>query len=123
MKIEHCAIWVRDIERTRQFFGTFFHTKASDRYDNDKGFSSYFLSFADSDTRIEIMQSPDVPIEIIPATSHIAISVGTKESVDELTRQLAADGHKLLNGPRVTGDGYYESCLCIFGEFILELTV
>lgn len=31
--------------------------------------------------------------------------------------------HKLLNGPRTTGDGYYESCLSINGEFLLELTI
>lgn len=123
MKIEHVAIWVHDIECTKQFFETYFAVKPSNKYVNIRGFSSYFLSLPDGGTRIEIMQSPNVPIEIIPATGHIAISMGSKDAVDQLTKQLVAHGHKLIGGPRITGDGYYESCLCIFNDFILELTV
>jgi lactoylglutathione lyase len=29
--------------------------------------------------------------------------------VDALTREIAAAGHPVLDGPRRTGDGYYES--------------
>ncbi len=41
MKEEHIAIWVRDLDSTRQFFETYFDAKVSDRYENSKGFSSY----------------------------------------------------------------------------------
>jgi lactoylglutathione lyase len=35
--------------------------------------------------------------------------VGSDAAVDELTQRLKADGYPLLDGPRRTGDGYYES--------------
>jgi lactoylglutathione lyase len=41
--------------------------------------------------------------------THIAISVGSVEAVDALTRKLRDDGFAILDGPRRTGDGYYES--------------
>lgn len=42
---------------------------------------------------------------------HLAFSVGSKEKVDELTNQLEQDGYVIVSGPRITGDGYYESCI------------
>jgi len=42
---------------------------------------------------------------------HIAFSVGNREKVDDLTRRLKEDGYEVISGPRVTGDGYYESCI------------
>jgi lactoylglutathione lyase len=41
--------------------------------------------------------------------AHLALSVGSREAVDALTERLRADGHRVLSGPRTTGDGYYES--------------
>ena len=43
--------------------------------------------------------------------AHIAFSVGSKEKVDALTAELKADGYEVVSGPRITGDGYYESCI------------
>ena len=42
---------------------------------------------------------------------HIAFSVGSKETVDELTKRIENDGYKVISQPRITGDGYYESCV------------
>ena len=41
----------------------------------------------------------------------ISFSVGGKEQVDRLTERLRADGYRVADGPRTTGDGYYESCI------------
>jgi len=41
--------------------------------------------------------------------THFAISLGSELLVDELTQRLKNDGHPVLDGPRRTGDGYYES--------------
>jgi lactoylglutathione lyase len=41
--------------------------------------------------------------------AHFALSVGSERRVDELTQRLAHDGYPVLDGPRRTGDGYYES--------------
>lgn len=43
--------------------------------------------------------------------SHLAFSVGSRQAVDALTERLKEDGHPVVSGPRVTGDGYYESCV------------
>jgi lactoylglutathione lyase len=48
------------------------------------------------------------PRETIGLT-HLALSVGSKSVVDELTRRLQADGYTVVGQPRTTGDGYYES--------------
>ena len=41
--------------------------------------------------------------------THLAISLGSEAAVDELTARLRAEGIVVLDGPRRTGDGYYES--------------
>ena len=42
------------------------------------------------------------------ALTHLAISLGSEAAVDELTARRA-EGIVVLDGPRRTGDGYYES--------------
>ena len=54
---------------------------------------------------------------------HIAFRLGSREKVDELTARLQADGYQLLSGPRLTGDGYYESCILGLEGNQIELTV
>lgn len=118
MKIEHIALYVNNLEEARNFFVKYFDAKSNDGYHNfQTDFRSYFLSF-DDDTRIEIMNKPemsDCPKELTrTGYAHIAFSVGSKEKVDALTAELRADGYKVVSGPRKTGDGYYESCIvCI----------
>ncbi len=45
------------------------------------------------------------------AYAHVAFAVGSRERVDSLTRELQQAGCAVVSGPRVTGDGYYESCV------------
>jgi lactoylglutathione lyase len=85
------------------------------RYVNpSKGFESCFLSFEDG-ARIEVMRTTSLAPVIIEAgaqrmgLTHIAISLGSEQLVDELPRRLKEDGYPVLDGPRRTGDGYYES--------------
>ena len=60
MKVEHLAIWVGDLEAIKSFYVKYFGAIASDLYHNPKkNFKSYFLTFADGDTRLELMQQPD----------------------------------------------------------------
>ncbi len=64
------------------------------------------------------MHKPDMrnQIKYLSRTgyAHMTFSVGSKEKVDELTQILKEDGYCLISGPRVTGDGYYESCILGF---------
>jgi lactoylglutathione lyase len=38
----------------------------------------------------------------------VALAVGEVAAVDALATRLAADGIAVIDGPRRTGDGYYE---------------
>jgi lactoylglutathione lyase len=113
--IEHVALWTTDLERSKQFYAKYFGADAGREYANpSKGFRSVFLSF-EGGARIEVMQTSKLsPVVLEPGAqrmglTHLAISVGSVEQVDELTRRLKEDGFAILDGPRRTGDSYYES--------------
>lgn len=125
--IEHVALYVEDLERTRDFFVRYFGAKANAGYHNTKtDFRSYFLGF-EKGARLEIMHRPDLCCAEKALTrtgyAHIAFSVGSAEQVDTLTRMLKADGFTVLSGPRTTGDGYYESCIVDLEGNQIEITV
>lgn len=129
MHIEHIALWVRDLDRMKVFYETFFEATSNEKYTNVvKGFSSYFLTFPDGGSRLEIMQMPGIPDTKNDALSqftglvHFAISVGSKAAVDALTQRLRADGYTVVGEPRQTGDGYYESVILDPEENRIELT-
>ena len=61
MKIEHIALYVNDLEKTRNFFMKYLGAKSNEGYHNLKtNFRSYFLSFDDG-ARLEIMNKPEMP--------------------------------------------------------------
>ena len=127
MKIEHIAMYVQDLEKTRDFFVKYFAAKSNARYHNpNTDFKSYFLSFDDG-ARLEIMQKPGVEAQtenqMRTGFIHMAISVGSKEQVDKLTETLKQDGYMVTSGPRTTGDGYYESCVVAVEGNLIEITV
>jgi lactoylglutathione lyase len=129
MRIEHIALWTTDIDRCGHFYATYFGAKAGTRYVNAaKGFESCFLSFPEG-ARIEIMKTTTLsPLIVEPGAqrmglTHLAMSVGSEELVDELTQRLSDDGFPILDGPRRTGDGYYESVTLDPDGNRIEITV
>lgn len=115
MKLEHIAVWCRDLEKMKDFYCTVFAGEANAKYTNpNTGFSSYFLTFPDGGARLELMQMPgivDNKNEVQPQAFgivHLAIQAGSKEAVDQLAKELPTLGCTVLRGPRTTGDGYYE---------------
>ncbi len=126
MKIEHIAMYVNDLEKTREFFIKYLGAVSNDGYHNpNTDFRSYFLSFEDG-ARLEIMNKTrmDDYEKTLNRTgyAHIAFSVGSKEKVDELTSRLKQDGYEVVSGPRTTGDGYYESCIIAVENNQIEIT-
>lgn len=115
MKIDHLAIWVDDLEAMRSFYLKYFDTSCGEIYRNPaKGYSSYFVSFGDGGSRIELMNRPDIADNshkrgMLKGLAHFSITVGWRAKVDELTERLRADGYTIESEPRTTGDGYYES--------------
>jgi lactoylglutathione lyase len=112
------AIWAQDLERLRSFYEHAFGAQAGAKYRNErKQFESYFLALP-SGGRLELMQRAD--IRRVPGGpddaeffgyAHLGVSVGSPAAVDALTARLAAEGVRVLDGPRLTGDGYYESLI------------
>ena len=126
MRIEHAALYVNDLEAAREFFEQYFGGKAGERYHNPHtGFTSYFITFEDG-ARLEIMNKPNIYEDDNRASrmgyAHIAFSVGSREKVDELTEKLSAAGYGIFSPPRVTGDGYYESCIEDREGNLIEIT-
>ena len=90
------------------------------------GSRSFFLSF-DDNVRLEVMTKPQMADGEKEKNRmgfiHLSFSVGSKEQVDTLTAQLNTDGFEVADGPRTTGDGYYESCIVGFEGNLIEITV
>lgn len=127
MRIEHIAMYVKDLENAKDFFVRFLDAKSNAGYYNSQtGFRSYFLSFSDG-ARLELMNKPemqDLPKEIArTGYAHIAFSVGSEEKVKELTAVFKEKGYEVVSGPRITGDGYYESCIIGMEGNQIEITV
>ena len=129
MTIGHFALWVQDLERMKTFYERYFSAQANTNYVNErKQFRSYFLTFT-SGPRLELMQRPDIqPLarqlgQEFLGYAHLAMNVGSATAVDELTQRLVADGYQRLDGPRWTGDGYYESVILDPEGNRIEITI
>lgn len=120
MKLEHIALWTRDIEKSREFYSKYFNAISNEKYrsthDFNQKFESYFLSF-DGDCRLELMQMDTIPEgdgadgnETIGLT-HFSFAMDSREALDALAHRLEADGLRLTGKPRMTGDGFYEACV------------
>lgn len=124
MQIEHVALLTQDLEKMRTFYEHYFGAQSGARYENPKTkFQSYFLTFA-SGSRLEITNKKFVnlqPGETL-GYSHLALAVGDQQAVDDLALRLSEDGYPLLNGPRTTGDGYYEAVVQDPEGNLIELT-
>lgn len=124
MRIEHIAIWVKNLEEMKGFYTKYFEGIAGDKYHNsNKQFTSYFIAF-ENGARLELMHHPDKEFKMGQhlGLAHFAFSLGSKEKVDELTKSLQEKGFKVIDGPRTTGDGYYESVILDPEDNRIELT-
>lgn len=128
MKIDHVAIWCDNIEAMRAFYTTYFDCVSNNLYHNPtKKYSSYFLSFPNSDCRIELMNRPDIdesPLKrgFVKGIAHFDIEVGNEDKVDSLTKRLRTDGYIIASEPRRTGDGYYEAGILDPEENYIEIS-
>lgn len=126
VRIDHTAMFVDDLEGARAFFMEFFGASANEMYHNPcTGLRTYFISFP-AGGRLEIMSRPDVEVQdnsvLRTGLNHLSLSLGSREEVDRMSLLLSSRGYEVQSGPRVTGDGYYESCIKAFEGNLIELT-
>lgn len=125
-KLHHIGLFVRNLDTIKDFYERYFGATAGEMYYNPKKqFASYMLDFGGG-CRIEIMTRPGLSAASAGSVpygyAHISIAVGGKEAVDQLTQRLVDDGFKLIDGPRTTGDGYYESTIHDPEGNVVEIT-
>lgn len=115
IRIDHLALWTPNLERLAAFYVAYFGGAPGARYTNPaKGFESRFVTF-EGGGRLELMKTTTLsPVAFAPGVqrmgvTHFALAVGSEQQVDALTARLKADGYAVIDGPRRTGDGYYES--------------
>ena len=126
MMIEHVALYTRDLDRLSAFYQTYLDGTEDKQYENPQtGLKTRFISFADG-ARLELMTRPELEegerSRLWTGWAHLAFKAGTSENVDALTERLRADGYEIVSGPRVTGDGYYESCVLDPDGNMIEIT-
>jgi len=116
-RLEHVALWVTDLDRMSAFYASVFGAEVGPLYENaGNGFASRFLTF-ESGGRLELMTTRSLsPVAHEPGAqrmglTHLAIALGSERAVDETTARLRAAGTPVLDDPRRTGDGYYESVI------------
>lgn len=126
MRIEHVALWCLDLEALANFYEAWFEARRGTEYQNPtKGFRSLFLSFPEG-SRLELMQRTDITRRESREDlgyAHLAFGLGSEAAVDSLTQRMEAQGVRRLDGPRRTGDGYYESLFLDPEGNRIELTV
>ena len=126
--IEHVAIWTDDLERLRAFYERYFGGRRGRAIRERVDGIPFLLSRrgrrrparADADAgRRRAARRRQQRL----GSAHIAFALGSEQAVDELTDLLRSDGYEILDGPRRTGDGYYESVVCDPDGNRVELTV
>ena len=125
MRIDHVSLYVKNLEKAKAFFIKYFHATSNEKYKNPiTKLETYFLTF-DHHTRLEIMSKPNLSSvnrkEPYEGYHHIAFKLASKTELESLTRNLENDGYDIVNGPRITGDGYLET-LFYYEKHLIELT-
>lgn len=105
----------------------YFGCASNEQYHNPRtGLTTYILSFPDGGARLEIMSRPEVTAPCADmlrgGLNHLSIALGSREAVDAKTRELTSAGYDCISGPRLTGDGYYESCIVGPEGILFEIT-
>jgi lactoylglutathione lyase len=126
-QIEHIALATNDVERLRDFYQLLGAMASPPSADPGTGLRSYALDFCG--VGLELFERPgrregaagDAPA---PGLMHLGFALGSADAVDELTRVIAAAGHRVLERPHRTGElGRYESVVLDPDGTRVKLTV
>ena len=126
-RIDHAAVWVSDLAGARDFYARWFAGRSNGEYHNPRtGLRTFILTFAPDasddgsggsggrSARLELMSRPDItarPDAEALGWAHISFALPGRADVDGLAARARAAGVPVVDGPRLTGDGYYEAVL------------
>jgi lactoylglutathione lyase len=116
--IHHVAIWVRDLEKMKNFYEKYFKAKSGEKYINPtKKFESYFLTFEEGNAQLELMFNPYIPLsdnDIFKqylGVIHFAVQLDSEDDLEKLVKKFEEEEVDVISDPRITGDGFYEAII------------
>ena len=112
-RVEHIALATNDAERLCEFYLLLGAMASPVARDPGAGVRGRVLDFCG--VGLELFEQPGrrpgvAGGALAPGFVHLGFALGSADSVDELTRVIAAAGHRVIEGPhRAGGLGGYES--------------
>ena len=110
-QIERIALSTGDLDSLCGFYRRLGGVASPLPTDSGHDLSACALDFCG--IRLEVFERPrnnGAEESMAPRLLHLGFALGSADAVDELTRILAADGHRILEAPHRTGErGRYES--------------
>ncbi len=112
-QIEHIALATNDVECLSGFYRQLGGMASPLSTDSGTGLRSCVLDFCG--VRLEVFERPGRREgadgdALAPGLMHLGFALGSADAVDELSRVIAAAGHRVLEAPRRAGElGRYES--------------
>ena len=126
-QIEHVALATNDLECLCDFYQQLGTVASPPCTDPDTGLRSCVLDFCG--VRLELFERPRNGEGAAgdggsPGLAHLGFALGSADAVDELSRVMAAAGHRVLEPPHRAGElGRYESVVLDPDGNRLKLTV
>ncbi|WOO89222.1 VOC family protein [Mollicutes bacterium LVI A0078] len=125
MKIDHIAIWCKDIEEMRDFYETYMLGESSELFTGeDTSFQSYILSFPKSDCKLKLMYKQDIDKfhkDKRFGLAHLSFKLDSQNAVDDLTALIGNGGYKVYSTPHVDETGQYSSLVIDVEGNIIQL--
>lgn len=111
MKIVHTAVYVRDMERMKAFYGEFFGAQVREEYwDKAHKYQICLLGF-EGGCGLELFYQAGLADGSQTAFersgyTHVAFSAGGRAKVNTLVGALSEQGYEVVDGPRDFSDRY-----------------
>ena len=128
-KLDHAALLVKDVERSRRFYGQVFGMEEVPRPHNfafpgawfHKGSAElHLIGEAEPGRAAQVQPGYRLDEQSRGKTAHIAFEV---DDLDEGQRYLRACGVEVVGGPQLRGDGVLRMYICDPDNYIVELFV
>jgi len=128
-KLDHAALLVKDVERSRHFYGQVLGMEEVPRPRNF-AFPGAWFRKGSAELHLIGEAEPGRAAQVQPGyrrdeqsrgkTAHIAFEV---DNLDEAQRHLRACGVEVVGGPQLRGDGVLQMYICDPDNYIVELFV